>query len=293
MQPAFIFTRPQPPEERAVSIAEARELLANADRVLIGAGAGLSTAAGLTYDGPRFQENFRSFIDRYGITDMYSAGFYPFPTAEDKWAYWSHHATVNCIMSDATELYRNLYEWAKTRDYFVVTTNVDLQFEKAGFDSQRIFEPQGTYDTIQCCTGEHGIKNARELFAKIEQDTNNGERTHITDASLVPTCEVCGQPMEMHLRVDGTFVQDDAWYAARDRFNQFVAEIPEKPTLLLELGVGWNTPVWIRMPFENIARETGSPLVRMNYDEAAVDKSLPKAIAIEGDIAETFPAITH
>lgn len=293
MQPAFIFTRPQTPEQRAASITEARELLAKADRVLIGAGAGLSTAAGHDYGGKRFQETFPQFIKNYGITDMYSGGFYPYPTEEEKWAYWARQATVNCLGEDALPLYGELFEWAKTRDYFVVTTNVDLQFEKAGFDPQRIFEPQGSFDTIQCRTGEHGIKNATELFAAIEADTNKGERTRISDSSLVPVCEVCGSPMEMHLRVDGTFVQGDAWYAAQERYKQFVAQIPEKPTLLLELGVGWNTPVWIRMPFETIARETGSPLVRMNYDEAAVDKSLPKAVAIEGDIAETFPAIAQ
>ena len=291
MQPMFLNLKPQTPEEREAAIARARELLHDADRVLIGAGAGLSTAAGHDYGGERFQRTFGEYIKRYGMTDMYSGGFYPFPTAEDRWAFWARNATVNCLGESALPLYRDLYEWAKTRDYFVLTTNADLQFEKAGFDPERIFATQGDYAHIQCVTGKHGIRSNAGLFAAIEEDTGAGERTRITDSSLVPKCDVCGKPMEMHLRVDDSFVQDDAWYAAEKRYRNFVEQIPAKPTLLLELGVGWNTPVWIRMPFERIAQSTGSPLVRMNYDDAAVNPDLPAAVGIEGDIAETFPQI--
>lgn len=274
------------------SIEQARELLQGATRVLIGAGAGLSTAAGLNYGGQRFEDNFDSFIKRYGMTDMYTAGFYPFPTEEDRWAYWAHHATVNCLGMEALPLYRELYDWARTRDYFVLTTNADQQFLKAGFDPERIFATQGDYAHIQCSTGDHGIRPDAEVFAAIEADTNSGERTRITDASLVPTCDVCGAPMNMHLRVDGSFVQTDDWYAAERRYRDFVEKIPDEPTLLLELGVGWNTPVWIRMPFERIAQLTGSPLVRMNFDDARVDQSIPQGVGLQGDIAELFPQIS-
>ena len=274
------------------SIEQARELLQGATRVLIGAGAGLSTAAGLNYGGQRFEDNFDSFIKRYGMTDMYTAGFYPFPTDEDRWAYWAHHATVNCLGMEALPLYRELYDWARTRDYFVLTTNADQQFLKAGFAPERIFATQGDYAHIQCSTGDHGIRPDAEVFAAIEADTNSGERTRITDASLVPTCDVCGAPMNMHLRVDGSFVQTDDWYAAERRYRDFVEKIPDEPTLLLELGVGWNTPVWIRMPFERIAQLTGSPLVRMNFDDARVDRSIPQGVGLQGDIAELFPQIS-
>lgn len=287
----FSINKQQTPAEREAAIEQARELLKNADRVLIGAGAGLSSAAGLEYSGPRFQENFPEFIKRYGVTDMYSAGFYPFPTEEDRWAFWAHHVMVNCLDAESYPLYQELFEWAKTRDYFVITTNVDLQFEKAGFDPERIFEPQGDFAHIQCRTGEHGIKPNAEVVAAIEADTNAGERTRISDSSLVPTCEVCGAPMDMHLRVDSSFVQNDDWYAAQARYRKFVEEIPEKPTLLLELGVGWNTPVWIRMPFEDIAKHTGSPLIRMNYDAAGMGKGIPQGVSLQGDIAEIFPFI--
>ena len=139
----------QSPEERERAIEEAREVLARADRVLIGAGAGLSTAAGINYGGQRFKDNFEPFIKRYGMTDMYSAGFYPFTTEEDRWAYWAHHATVNNLGMEATPLYRELYDWARGRDYFVITTNADGQFEKAGFAPERIFATQGDYAHIQ------------------------------------------------------------------------------------------------------------------------------------------------
>ncbi|WP_251179000.1 SIR2 family NAD-dependent protein deacylase [Adlercreutzia agrestimuris] len=285
----FADTRRMTPEKRAAAIDEARRLMQDADRVLIGAGAGLSTAAGIDYGGERFRDNFPAFIKRYGMTDMYSAGFYPFTTEEDRWAYWAHHATVNCLGADATSLYRELYEWARTRDYFVITTNADMQFEKAGFAKDRIFATQGDYAHIQCVTGEHGIRSDAEEFAAIERDTGSGARTRITDAGLVPTCDVCGRPMSMHLRIDGSFVQTEDWYTAEERYRDFISHIPEKPTLLLELGVGWNTPVWIRMPFERIAKVTDSPLIRMNYDSAGIDGSIKNSVSVDGDMAEALP----
>lgn len=293
MQPFFMSRpRPQTAEEKEEAIKRARAVMAETDRVLIGAGAGLSTAAGLNYGGERFQREMPAFIKRYGMTDMYSAGFYPFPTEEDRWAYWAHHATVNCLGQEALPLYEEIFEWARNLDYFVITTNADQQFLKAGFSPERIFATQGDYAHIQCITGEHGIRDDAEVFARIEEDTDHGRRTRITDATLVPTCDVCGAPMNMHLRVDGSFVQTDDWYAAEKRYREFVAQIPEKRTLLLEMGVGWNTPVWIRMPFEQIAKKTGSPLIRMNYDSAEVDASIKSGIAVEGDIAKTFPEIS-
>lgn len=281
----------QSPEERERAIEEAREALAQADRVLIGAGAGLSTAAGINYGGQRFKDNFEPFIKRYGMTDMYSAGFYPFTTEEDRWAYWAHHATVNNLGMEATPLYRELYDWARERDYFVITTNADGQFEKAGFAPERIFATQGDYAHIQCATGAHGVREDAAEFARIEVDTEGGRRTRIIDATLVPRCEVCGGPMAMHLRCDDTFVQTDEWYAAEKRYREFVEGVAEKPTVLLELGVGWNTPVWIRMPFERLSRAMKSPLIRMNYDDAFIDPSIAAGISLEGDIAEMLPEV--
>lgn len=273
-------------------IERARDVLAGARRVLIGAGSGLSTAAGLRYGGERFRRHMASFIERYGITDMYSAAFYPFKDEADKWAYWAHHASVNNLEQPALPLYEELYDWAKERDYFVMTTNADSQFAKAGFDPARIFTPQGDYAHIQCARGCDGtVYDAREIFAAIERDTNHGERTRISDPSLIPHCPTCGGPMAMHLRMDESFVQDAQWYAQQRRYVDFVQCGAEQPTVLLELGVGWNTPTWIRLPFERLAQTTGMPLVRMNRDDTAIDPSVTNGIALEGDIAQPLPAV--
>lgn len=277
------------------NIHRAHSLLANADRVLIGAGAGLSTAAGLAYSGERFQRYFAPFIERYGITDMYSAGFYPFPTQEDKWAYWSQHIWMNRFEPGATPLYRRLFEWARDRDYFVITTNVDAQFELAGFDPQRIFATQGDYGYIQCAQGCHDqIYPVRSLMEEWRFDLgarSDGtfERTRLSDPALVPACPVCGGRMETHLRADGFFVETDDWHAAQQRYQAFAERTRGSRTVLLELGVGWNTPVWIRYPFENVAQMLGpdhAPLVRINYDAATADaSSIPGAVGLAGDIA--------
>lgn len=276
-------------------IDRARELLRSADRVLIGAGAGLSAAAGLGVSGERFERLFAPFIERYGIADTYSGGFYPFPTPEDKWAWWAQHIWASCLEPGATPLYRALADWARTRDCFVITTNVDAQFEFAGFPQERLFVPQGDYRTIQCARGCHPrIYPVEEQVAAWREDLGahpDGTlaRTRLSDPALVPRCPVCGGPMEMHLRIDATFVEDDAWHAARARYEEFLDGIRSQRTVLLELGVGWNTPVWIRYPFERIAQMLGpdrAPLVRMNFDPATADVStVPGAVGLAGDIA--------
>ena len=279
-------------QESERAIEKARVTLAKAERVLIGAGAGLSTAAGLTYSGGRFRRYFSSFIERYGMTDMYSAGFYPFPTDADRWAYWAHHAWVNCLGVGATSLYRQIFTWVQSRDYFVITTNVDKQFEKAGFESTRLFETQGDYAHIQCAQGCHSkIYENETVFRAIEEDTEWGKRTRVMDEFLLPRCPVCGGRMGMHLRCDNTFIQTNAWYEAKARYDAFVAEMLEKPTVLLELGVGWNTPVWIRMPFERLSVALDIPLVRMNFGESYVDPSILKGVGVDGDIAQLLPRV--
>lgn len=276
-------------------IQRARELLKSADRVMIGAGAGLSTAAGLAYAGERFERYFAPFIKRYGMTDMYSAGFYPFPTPQDKWAYWSQHIWVNRFEPGATPLYRALFEWARQRDSFVITTNVDAQFELAGFERGRIFATQGDYGFIQCARGCHEhIYPVRKQVDAWRADLGarpdgSVEATRLSDPALVPRCPVCGGAMETHLRADGFFVEDNDWRAAQRRFQSFVGGILEQRTVLLELGVGWNTPVWVRYPFEQIAQSLGpdrAPLVRMNYDPQTADASrIAGAVGLAGDIA--------
>lgn len=282
----YIFQQDPYPKQ----LAHAAELIKNADAILIGAGAGASTAAGLTYSGKRFKEHFGEFIEKYGsryMTDMYAAGFYPFPSQKAKWGYWSKHAQVNRFSPPALKLYKDLVELVNDKDYFVLTTNVDHQFWKAGFSDERIFATQGDYGEIQCQRGCHQqVYDAEELFVKMDEAREN---CLIPDA-LVPKCPVCGGNMTMHLRCDQYFVEDEAWHEAADRYADFLEHIKGKKVVLLELGVGFNTPIIIRFPFEKMVREEKDIcLIRLNMDEAVVPESFGKrAIGIGGDMAQTI-----
>lgn len=283
-------------------LRSARDLLADADRVIIGAGAGLSTAAGLAYSGPRFERRFAAFIDRYGFSDMYSAGFHPFESLADYWAYWSLHIWTNRYEPGATPLYRTLAQWARERDAFVITTNVDAQFTLAGMPGERVFAPQGDYGLLQCSRGCHAeTYDARATVEAMVDDTAMGRRTTLRDESLIPYCPRCGAPMAPHLRCDSTFVEGDAWHAASERYRRFVADAVDRggeDTVLLELGVGWNTPVWIRYPFEQLACTTSARLIRLNMDPTTT-RPMPgspthapaSAIQIAADIADALPAL--
>ena len=270
-------------------VGRAAALLRDARRVLIGAGAGLSAAAGLTYGGERFERNFAPFIEKYGMTDMYSAGFYPFPSEEARWGYWARHVWVNRHEPEALPLYRALRSFARERDCFVVTTNVDAQFEKAGFPADRLFAMQGDYGLLQCARGCHDrLYPNRELVASMLARTEDC----LVPAELVPRCPVCGGPMAVHLRVDGRFVENAEWHAAQDRYRRFVEGMADEPTVLLELGVGWNTPGIIRLPFEAMARTFDAPLVRVNRDDARIaDGGVFRGVGLEGDIAALWPRL--
>lgn len=265
-------------------------LIEEAEFLLIGAGAGLSTAAGLTYGGKRFTDNFSEFIEKYGsmyMTDMYTAGFYPFPTEEAKWGYWSKHSMLNRFLPPAQPLYKQLFELVKEKDHFVLTTNVDHQFQKAGFQEERIFATQGDYGSIQCEKGCHPkVYDAEDLFRQMDQ----ARRDCLVPAYMVPKCPVCGGNMAMHLRCDQYFVEDDDWHEAAGRYCDFLEKMEGKKGVLLELGVGFNTPGIIRFPFEKMVRENKAlSLIRLNMDEAVVPKSLGnKAIGIGGDMARVI-----
>ena len=260
-------------------------LLENAECVLIGGGAGLSSAAGLTYSGQRFTKNFGDFIKKYDLTDMYSAGFYPFRTQEEKWAYWSQHILLNRWLPPALPLYQRLFELVKDKDYFVITTNVDAQFYKAGFSPERIFAVQGDYGKLQCAKGCHDrLYDNESLVQKMAAEQKDCR----IPSSLVPKCPVCGGEMEVNIRKDVYFVQDKAWYAAEGRYEDFYDRACSKRTVLLELGVGYNTPTIIRFPFEHMAYENkGVFLVRMNtqYPDA-IPENAKKTLSFDEDIAE-------
>ena len=274
-------------------IDRAAKNIRNTDCVIIGAGAGASTAAGIQYGGKRFTDNFAEFIKKYGeyyMTDMYAAGFYPYPSEEAKWGYWSKHALMNRFDPPALPLYTELYDLVKNKEYFVLTTNVDHQFYKAGFDEKRIFATQGDYGKIQCQKACHSkTYDAKDLFRKMDK----ARRDCLIPSELVPKCPVCGGNMAMNLRCDNYFVEDEAWHEAADRYAGFLEQNKDKKVVLLELGVGFNTPIIIRFPFEKMVRENSSySLIRMNMDEAVVPESFgERAIGIGGDMAKAITDI--
>ena len=223
-----------------------KQVLGTADAVLIGAGAGLSASAGLTYSGERFERYFSDFHQRYGITDMYSGGFYPYDTLEEYWAWWSRHIFYNRYADAPVPVYQVLLSLVKNKDYFVLTTNVDHQFQKAGFDKQRLFYTQGDYGLWQCSKACHNktYDNESSVRRMVEQ-----QQDMKIPSELIPHCPVCGAPMIMNLRCDDTFVQDEGWYAAAERYSDFVKQHRSGKILYLELGVGNNTPAIIKYPF--------------------------------------------
>lgn len=286
--PAGDYVFQQEPYEEQIQAAA--RYLDEAEYVLIGAGAGLSAAAGLTYGGKRFQDNFGEFIEKYGMQDMYSAGFYPFGTEEERWAYWSRHSYVNRIAPPAMPLYEQLFEMVKDKDYFVLTTNVDHQFQKAGFQDEKIFATQGDYGLIQCMKGCHPkTYDAISMFTQM----NQAQKDCKIPSYMVPRCPVCGGPMAMNLRCDQYFVEDDAWNQAAENYGKYLKKMKKGKVLLLELGVGFNTPMIIRFPFEKMVRENKNiNLVRLNLDEAVIPESFGnRGIGINRDLCESLDDI--
>ena len=252
-------------KDTSENIGRLKRIFDDTDNILIGAGAGLSTASGIEYSGRRFEDNFRDFIKKYDFTDMYTSGFYPFETEEEKWAYWSKHIYLNNVGMSATPLYEKIHELVKDKNYFVITTNVDDQFYKASFDSDRIFRMQGSYRYIQCQKACHdklydNTQLVKEMIDSIDDDLRIA-------SELVPKCPVCGGPMDTNLRKDNYFVEDEYWHAQKDAYVNYLNSVKNENTLLLEFGVGFNTPSIIRFPFEEMAFNNDKwTLARINKD---------------------------
>ena len=227
-------------------IARLRKAIENADAIVVGAGAGLSTAAGLTYSGERFERLFGDFIAKYGVRDMYSGGFYPFPTLEEQWAWWSRHIWCNRYEPAPKGTYGKLLRLLDGKDFFVITTNVDHQFQLAGFPKERLFYTQGDYGLWQCSELCHDATYDNYETVKRMVDEQRDMRV---PSELIPHCPVCGKPMTMNLRADDTFVEDAGWHAAADRYQDYLDAHVQGRVLYLELGVGGNTPVIIKYPF--------------------------------------------
>lgn len=245
-------------------IERAGKAFHNAEKLVIGAGAGLSAAAGIEYNGRRFTDNFKPFIEKYGMTDLYTSSFYPFRTQEEKWAYWARHISLNLFETPVRELYIMLMELVSAKDYFVITTNVEGQFTKAGVEKSRFFEVQGNYGYFQCEKGCHDKLYHNEKIVKQMLSETTDCRI---PPSIVPKCPVCDGHMEVNLRKDNYFVQDSNWYKSQENYNEFISATKGKTTVFLELGVGYNTPGIIRYPFETLIHNNpNAMLIRINRD---------------------------
>ena len=271
-------------------IEKLKNEIASADSIIIGAGAGLSTSAGFTYSGERFEKCFADFRARYGFCDMYTGGFYPYKTPEEHWAYWSRYIFVNRYMNASKPVYENLLSLVCGKDYFVITTNVDHCFQKAGFDKKRLYYTQGDYGLFQCCEPCHQktYDNEEQIRAMYEN-----QRDMKIPTELIPHCPVCGKPMSMNLRSDDTFVQDDGWYEAAERYENFLTTrkvADGGKVLFLELGVGGNTPGIIKYPFWQMAAQNpNATYACLNFGEAVCPREIQdRSICINADIGEVL-----
>ena len=263
------------------------QALEAADAVIIGAGAGLSASAGLTYDGERFERYFSDFQAKYGIRDMYSGGFYPFDSLEEYWAWWSRQILHNRYERAPRPVYDDLLALVGKRDYFVLTTNVDHQFQLAGFDKKRLFYTQGDYGLWQCSQPCHQATYDNEEAVRRMAEQQRDMRV---PTELVPRCPRCGRPMTMNLRADDTFVQDGGWYAAAERYQAFLRRHAGLAVLYLELGVGMNTPGIIKYPFWRMTRENPRAVYAcVNQQEAYVPREIrDRAVCVAGDIGDAL-----
>ena len=298
-----MFRRRFTPMNTPDGVDKLRDALKEADSVIIGAGAGLSTSAGFEYAGERFEKYFRDFADKYHFEDMYSGGFYVMELPpEEQWAFWSRNIYVNRYMDPPKPVYERLFDLVRDKDYFVLTTNVDHCFQKAGFDKHRLFYTQGDYGLWQCSEPCHEktYDNAETVRAMVEAQgfeiTEDGTLAvpkgvtlkMTVPTELVPHCPVCGKPMRMNLRSDDRFVEDEGWHRAAERYSDFLRRHRNMKVLFLEAAVGFNTPGIVKYSFWQMTNEwPDATYACLNYGEAyAPEEIAKKSICINGDIGE-------
>lgn len=282
------------------AIEQLKQIISEAETVVIGAGSGLSTSAGFTYSGERFEKYFSDFAAKYGFQDMYSGGFAPFASLEERWSYWSRNIMINRYMDPPKPVYNNLLSLVRNKDYFVLTTNVDHCFQKAGFDKERLFYTQGDYGLFQCSEPCHQKTYDNEKQIRAMWEFRNEMKI---PSELVPHCPVCGKPMSMNLRADDTFVTDEGWSKAANQYETFLQSrnITSRSgqqegtgnVLFLELGVGRNTPGIIKYPFwQMTAKNPNAQYVCINFGEAFVPYEIEKrSLCINDDIGEVLQAL--
>ena len=294
---------------RAENLKQLKNEIATADAIVIGAGAGLSTAAGFTYSGERFEKYFFDFAERFGIRDMYSGGFYPFPNDETRWAWWARHIYFNRYVEAPKPVYRDLYELVKGKDYFVITTNVDHQFQTSGFDKKRLFYTQGDYGLFQSVNpkirktydNEEWVMQAMEAQGFVRNE--NGVFDVPADrkismripTELIPKCPDDGSDMTMNLRSDDSFVEDEGWHRASAAYSDFLRRHDGLHVLFLEIGIGANTPIICKYPFWQMTNDNPKAVYAcLNYNEAYCPKQIEKqSIVIDGDSGEAITELSQ
>ena len=284
-----IWTKPST-KSFSEQIKKLQTVLQDCDAVVIGAGAGLSTSAGFTYNGERFEQNFSDFAEKYGFSDMYSGGFYPYPTQEEYWAYWSRYIFLNRYQDAPKPVYGDLLKLVAGKDYFVITTNVDHCFQKAGFDKKRLFYTQGDYGLFQCsgpCCQET-FDNEAVVREMVRRQVNGKVPTE-----LLHVCPHCGRPLTMNLRADDSFVEDEGWHWAAERYENFLRTRAGEKFLFLELGVGYNTPVIIKYPFWRMTVKNPNAIYAcINHGQAVCPEEIEKqSICIDADIGSVLQTL--
>ncbi|MBQ7578415.1 MAG: Sir2 silent information regulator family NAD-dependent deacetylase [Synergistaceae bacterium] len=264
-----------------------KNALNESQAIIIGAGAGLSTSAGLTYDGGRFTKNFADFEKKYNFHDMYSGGFCTFESSSEKWAFWSRNIFLNRFTNPPKPVYNNLLNILDGKNYFVITTNVDHCFQRAGFDKTRLFYTQGDYGLFQCPLPCHyKTYDNEEIITKMFY----GQKNMRVPENLIPHCPKCGREMTTNLRIDDTFVEDSGWHKAAKNYSRFLDDSCKKKTLFLELGTGYNTPGIIKFPFWKMTREWPDAFYCcINLGEAHIPSRAgisERSISIDSDIGE-------
>ena len=285
-----IWTKPST-KSCSEQIERLQTALQDCDAVVIGAGSGLSTAAGFTYTGERFEQHFSDFAQKYGIQDMYSGGFYPFPTQETFWAYWSRYIYINRYQDAPKPVYDDLLKLVQDKDYFVITTNVDHCFQKAGFDKKRLFYTQGDYGLFQC--SEPCCQETFDNEAVIREMVKRQENMKIP-TELLPSCPHCGKPLTMNLRSDNKFVEDEGWHRAAERYENFLRTRAGQKILFLEFGVGYNTPVIIKYPFwQMTAKNPKAIYACINQGQAVCPQEIERqSVCINADIGQVLQSLS-
>ena len=275
-------------ENKMTDIKKIKNWLKEADAIVIGAGAGLSDAAGIHYNGKKFEHDFIDWIKKYRIKDLYTSSFYPFKTEEERWAYWSKHIFFSYYERRHTSLYEKLYELVKDKNYFVITTNTDGQFINNGFAKEKVFEVQGSYSKLQCSIPCHNKLYYNE--EQIKKMLSNIDKNLKVPSYLIPKCPVCGANMSVNLRCDDTFVEDDNWHLMQNRYSNFLKNNSSKNVLLLEFGIGFNTPGIIRFPFEKMTfTHDKFKLVRFNDKYAMIPNQIKdKSLSVTDSISKVL-----